>query len=124
VEGFSEVLANEIAPFGVKVVIVEPGAFRTDWQGASMQRHDVGSDYAETVGELHRLRDQTDGVQPGDPARGAQVILDVVGREYPPRRLLLGADAVAMARNAERRRTEELEAWAALSESTTFAEVS
>ena len=123
VEGFSEVLANEVAPFGVKVVIVEPGAFRTDWQGASMRRHAVGPDYAATVGELHRLRDRTDGTQPGDPARAARIILDVVGLDDPPRRLLLGADAVSMAREAERRRAEELERWADLSASPTFAEV-
>lgn len=124
VEGFSEVLANEVAPFGVKVLIVEPGAFRTDWQGTSMQRHEVGPDYAATVGELHRLRDRTDGTQAGDPARAAQIIVDVTGRDDPPRRLLLGADAVAMAREAERLRAAELERWADLSTSASFAEVS
>src|SRR5690242_18008863 len=112
VEGFSEVLASEVAPFGVRVLIVEPGAFRTDWQGASMQRHPVGADYVASVGELHRLRDASDGAQPGDPARGARVLVDVVGRDDAPRRLLLGADAVAMARAAEQRRTAELERWA------------
>jgi NAD(P)-dependent dehydrogenase (short-subunit alcohol dehydrogenase family) len=120
VEGFSEVLASEVAPFGVKVIIVEPGAFRTDWQGASMQRHDVGPDYAATVGELHRARERTDGVQPGDPARAGQVIVEVVGLDEPPRRLLLGSDAVALARAAEQRRAAELERWAELSASTDF----
>jgi NAD(P)-dependent dehydrogenase (short-subunit alcohol dehydrogenase family) len=124
VEGFSEVLANEVAPFGVKVLIVEPGAFRTDWQGASMRGHDVGADYAATVGELHRLRDRTDGAQPGDPARAAEMIVDVSGRDAPPRRLLLGADAVAIAREAERVRAEELERWAHVSASASFAQVS
>jgi len=52
VEGFSEVLANEVKPFGVKVVIVEPGAFRTDWQGSSMRLHEVGADYEPSVGEI------------------------------------------------------------------------
>src|SRR3954464_5257982 len=98
VEGFSEVLANEVAPLGVRVIIVEPGAFRTDWQGASMERHAVGADYAETVGAIHAMRDATDGVQPGDPARGAEIIVRVVGDDDPPRRLLLGSDAVKNAR--------------------------
>jgi NAD(P)-dependent dehydrogenase (short-subunit alcohol dehydrogenase family) len=76
VEGFSEVLANEVKPFGVKVIIIEPGAFRTDWQGSSMQLHDVGADYNSTVGEINRMRERTNGTQPGDPARAARVILE------------------------------------------------
>src|SRR5258705_5327676 len=56
VEGFSEVLANEVAPFGVKVVIVEPGAFRTDWQGSSIGLPPVGPDYEQTVGALNEYR--------------------------------------------------------------------
>src|SRR5258706_5320983 len=91
VEGFSEVLANEIKPFGIKVTIVEPGAFRTDWQGTSMRRAHVGSDYDSTVGEMNRLREATDGKQPGDPARAARIIIDIVGLAEPPLRLLLGA---------------------------------
>jgi NAD(P)-dependent dehydrogenase (short-subunit alcohol dehydrogenase family) len=121
VEGFSEVLASEVAPFGVRVVIVEPGAFRTDWQGASMERHPVGADYEPTVGAIHRMRDQTDGAQPGDPARAAQVIVGVVGDEHPPRRLLLGSDAVAAARAAGEQRAEELERWAILSATADYA---
>ena len=121
VEGFSEVLASEVAPFGVKVIIVEPGAFRTDWQGSSMQRHDVGPDYAATVGELHRARERTDGVQPGDPDRAGRLIVEVVGLDEPPRRLLLGSDAVALAEAAEQRRAAELERWAERSASTDFA---
>ena len=61
VEGFSEVLNNEVKPFGVKVTIIEPGAFRTDWQGSSMDMARVGEDYEETVGAIHRLRGSTDG---------------------------------------------------------------
>src|SRR5258708_23966596 len=100
VEGFSEVLANEVAPFGVKVIIVEPGAFRTDWQGSSMQLHPVGPDYEETVGAINRSRQENDGTQPGDPARAAKVIMDVVGADDPPRRLLLGSDAGTSAHKA------------------------
>jgi len=89
VEGFSEVLASEVAPFGVKVIIVEPGAFRTDWQGSSMELHEVGPDYDETVGAMNRYRAENDGTQPGDPARAARVIIDTVNHAAPPRRLLL-----------------------------------
>ncbi|WP_394617588.1 oxidoreductase [Lentzea sp. JNUCC 0626] len=120
VEGFSEVLANEVAPFGVRVVIVEPGAFRTDWQGSSMVRHAVGADYEETVGAINRFRDETDGVQPGDPARGARVVVDVVGSEAPPRRLVLGAAAVETVLAAEGRRSAETREWAEVSASADF----
>ncbi|MDX3663451.1 oxidoreductase [Streptomyces sp. ID05-26A] len=120
VEGFSEVLANEVAPFGVRVVIVEPGAFRTDWQGSSMVRHSVGEDYESTVGAINRFRDETDGKQPGDPARGARVVLDVVGSDAPPRRLVLGAAAVDTVLAAEAKRSAETEKWAAVSASADF----
>ncbi|GLY51059.1 oxidoreductase [Lentzea sp. NBRC 102530] len=120
VEGFSEVLANEVAPFGVRVVIVEPGAFRTDWQGSSMVRHAVGADYEETVGAINRFRDETDGVQPGDPARGARVVVDVVGSEAPPRRLVLGAAAVETVLAAEARRSAETREWTEVSASADF----
>ncbi|MFE7408707.1 SDR family NAD(P)-dependent oxidoreductase, partial [Isoptericola sp. NPDC057559] len=72
VEGFSEVLAAEVAPFGVRVVIVEPGAFRTDWQGGSMRRYPAGADYATTVGAINDLRAETDGTQAGDPGRAGR----------------------------------------------------
>lgn len=67
VEGFSEVLANEVAPFGVKVIIVEPGAFRTDWQGSSMQLHPVGPDYEETVGPSTATGRRTTGPSRATP---------------------------------------------------------
>ena len=120
VEGFSEVLANEVAPFGIKVIIVEPGAFRTDWQGSSMQLHAVGPDYEQTVGQFNRSRRRADGKQPGDPARAARIIVDVVAMDEPPRRLLLGADAVTLAREAGQRRAAELEQWADLSASADY----
>ncbi|GAA1989974.1 oxidoreductase [Catenulispora subtropica] len=121
VEGFSEVLANEVAPFGVKVVIVEPGGFRTDWQGSSMVLHEVGADYDETVGALNRYRAANDGTQPGDPARGAQAIIAVVAHDDPPRRLLLGSDALKLALDTGEARQEEARKWADFSRSADFA---
>ena len=120
VEGFSEVLASEVAPFRVKVVIVEPGAFRTDWQGSSMTIHPVGPDYEETVGAINRYRRENDGTQPGDPARAAEIIIDVVGSADPPRRLILGSDAVAIAQKAAKDRAAETEKWANVSRSADY----
>ena len=120
VEGFSEVLASEVAPFGVKVIIVEPGAFRTDWQGSSMELHEVGPDYDETVGAMNRYRAENDGTQPGDPARAARVIIDTVNHAAPPRRLLLGAQAVTSAVTAGEARTEEARTWADVSAAADF----
>ena len=120
VEGFSEVLANEVAPFGVRVVIVEPGAFRTDWQGTSMAFAAVGADYEATVGEMNRRRTETDGLQAGDPARAARIIVDLLDEPQPPRRLLLGAGAVELAARSSRERAEEAATWAELSRSADF----
>ena len=120
VEGFSEVLANEVAPFGVKVIIVEPGAFRTDWQGSSMAFAEVGPDYESTVGEMNRYRASTDGTQPGDPARAARIIIGLLDEAQPPRRLLLGAGAVELAERSSRERAEEAAKWAELSRSADF----
>ncbi|MFI6876134.1 oxidoreductase [Streptomyces sp. NPDC050400] len=120
VEGFSEVLATEVAPFGVRVVIVEPGAFRTDWQGSSMELHAVGPDYEETVGAMNAYRAANSATQPGDPVRAAQVLLDVARHDDPPRRLLLGAQAVAMALEAGDARAAETRKWAEASGAADF----
>jgi NAD(P)-dependent dehydrogenase (short-subunit alcohol dehydrogenase family) len=120
VEGFSEVLANEVAPFGVRVVIVEPGAFRTDWQGSSMKLHPVGADYDATVGAINRYREENDGTQPGDPLRAARIIVEVVNGDNPPRRLVLGAQAVEHVQAAAELRAAETEKWADVSRSADY----
>ncbi|AHK32296.1 putative oxidoreductase [Rhodococcus opacus PD630] len=120
VEGFSEVLAAEVKPFGVTVLIVEPGAFRTDWRGSSMKRSSVGPDYEATVGAMNRHREATDGTQPGDPARAARIIVDVVAAEDAPLRLLLGAGAVEMTEKSSRERAAEARRWADVSRSADF----
>jgi NAD(P)-dependent dehydrogenase (short-subunit alcohol dehydrogenase family) len=122
VEGFSEVLANEVAGFGVKVIIVEPGAFRTDWQGPSMRMAEPGPDYRQALSLVHELRKTTNGSQPGDPARAARIIIDVVESPEPPRRLLLGSDAVDMALASGAQRNEEATRWAAVGRSADFSE--
>ncbi len=122
VEGFSEVLANEVAAFGVKVIIVEPGAFRTDWMGSSMTMHDPGPDYREALGRMHEMRRNSNGSQSGDPARAARIIIDVVESPEPPRRLLLGSDAVELALASGAERDAEAKRWAAVSRSADFSE--
>ncbi|MEU4536213.1 oxidoreductase [Streptosporangium sp. NPDC023825] len=120
VEGFSEVLNNEVKPLGVKVTIIEPGGFRTDWAGSSMRIPAVGPDYEETVGAMNRRREGFDRTAPGDPARAARIILDTVDLDEPPLRLLLGSDAVDMAEKSSRDRAAEAARWAEVSRSADF----
>jgi NAD(P)-dependent dehydrogenase (short-subunit alcohol dehydrogenase family) len=120
VEGFSEVLSNEVRPLGIKVTIVEPGAFRTDWGGSSMRILPVSEDYEPTVGEMNRYRRAVDGQQPGDPARAAAIITGIAGLDQPPLRLLLGSDALRIAGESARAREAEAAEWAPVSRSTDF----
>jgi NAD(P)-dependent dehydrogenase (short-subunit alcohol dehydrogenase family) len=120
VEGFSEVLNNEVKPFGVKVTIIEPGGFRTDWGGSSMTLHQVGDDYDSTVGQINRYRAETDGTQPGDPAKAARAIVGIVATDEPPLRLLLGKDALELAAKASASRADEAARWADVTTSTDF----
>jgi NAD(P)-dependent dehydrogenase (short-subunit alcohol dehydrogenase family) len=120
VEGFSLVLAAELKPFGVKVTIVEPGSFRTDWAGSSMRIDDGGSDYAESVGFMSRYRRDSEGKAPGDPAKAGRVLVDIVGLDDPPLRLLLGSDALGIAEKHNRELAEEIATWAEVSRSTDY----
>jgi NAD(P)-dependent dehydrogenase (short-subunit alcohol dehydrogenase family) len=117
-EGLSEALRLEGAPLGVKVMIVEPGAFDTGFFSASRKRTaNRIADY-ELV-ERRRQQEETGqtGYQFGDPVRGVEAILSAMESETPPERLVLGKSAVAILRQAYQRRLEELEAWAELSAS-------
>lgn len=94
VEGFSESLSKEVGPLGIKVIIVEPGRFRTDWAGRSViESKIVIDDYDATAGERRRQAKGYTGTQPGDPARGAAAIIETVDAANPPLRLPLGSDA-------------------------------
>jgi NAD(P)-dependent dehydrogenase (short-subunit alcohol dehydrogenase family) len=119
VEGFSGVLAQEVEPLGIKVTIIEPGGFRTDWAGASMTVHGLRDAYEPTVGRMNRYR--ADAVANGDPAKAAQAILRVASVPEPPLRLLLGSDAYRVAREADEARIAGDEAWKALTLSTDAA---
>jgi NAD(P)-dependent dehydrogenase (short-subunit alcohol dehydrogenase family) len=119
-EGFSEVLAIEMAPFGVHVTIIEPGGFRTDFAGASTRITEGNPAYAETVGKTAAMQRDYDGKQPGDPRRAAQAIIAVSRAEKPPLRLVLGRDAYARAERTDEGRLAELKAWRETSLSTDF----
>ena len=122
VEGFSEVLAQEMALVGVKVTIVEPGGFRTDFAGASTTLDAGRAEYDAVVGAAARRQATYDGQQPGDPHKAAQAILKLAALASPPLRLPLGSDAIAAISAADQRRLAELEHWGALSVSTDFDE--
>jgi len=93
VEGFSESLSKEVGPLGIKVTIVEPGGFRTDFAGSSTELREGRSEYDATVGATVRFQRNYDGKQPGDPAKAAAAVLHVASLSEPPLRLLLGSDA-------------------------------
>ncbi|MFF9312426.1 SDR family NAD(P)-dependent oxidoreductase [Streptomyces sp. NPDC014748] len=122
VDGFSRVLAAETAPFGVRVMVVEPSGFATDWAGSSMTVHTVPAAYDQTVGEMNRrVRQSTDGAA-GDPRRAAEIIVRTVGREQIPGHLLLGVNAATMALEHSRHQLAEATAWEQVSRSADFGE--
>ena len=123
VEGMSESIAQEIKPLGLKMTIVEPGGFRTDWAGASMAYAKPIEAYASSVGAIRGYMEQHAGHQPGDPAKGAAAILKLVDLAEPPLRLPLGSDAMAFLRRSYTNSAEELERWAAITGSTDFDDV-
>ncbi|OCT13503.1 hypothetical protein A8709_18065 [Paenibacillus pectinilyticus] len=120
VEGFSEVLSKEVGPLGLKVTLIEPGGFRTDWAGSSMQHVEPNDAYKDTVGGLLKHLRDTTGKENGDPDKAAQAILTIVNEENPPLRLLLGSDAVAIANAVDTGKLAETKRWEKLSLSTDF----
>jgi NAD(P)-dependent dehydrogenase (short-subunit alcohol dehydrogenase family) len=120
VEGFSEVLAKEMALIGVKVTVVEPGGFRTDFAGSSTSLLEGRPDYDAVVGAAARMQRAYNGRQPGDPARAAQALLKIAAMDQPPFRLPLGTDALQAIEKADRARLDELQRWRELSASTDF----
>src|SRR5207248_10439361 len=86
VEGFSEVLAKEVGPLGIKVTIVEPGGFRTDFAGSSQTILADNPAYASTVGAVAEFQRKYDGAQPGDPRKAAAAIVNVARLDEPPMR--------------------------------------
>src|ERR1700720_311033 len=122
IEGLSGALRGELAPLGISVTVVEPGAFRTDFAGRSLaQSATVIDDYAATAGQRRKEHDTMDGNQPGDPAKAGAAIMAAVESAEPPAFLLLGADALAAYRYIADGRANEIAKWEQLTATTNFA---
>ena len=118
-EGLTETLRDEVAPFGIHTLIVEPGAFRTGlFRPGAAYESAAMDEYADTVGPTRAYVRDNNGTQPGDPVKAARAIIQAVSSDEPPLRLVLGADAVG---NIERRLQDvggELDTWRAVGEAT------
>ncbi|KAI9035084.1 NAD(P)-binding protein [Aspergillus affinis] len=115
VGGFSTVLAQELAPFGVKVTVLEPGGIRTDWAGSSMTIPKVSEPYQTTVGTFAEYLRKSTGSELSLPGRIADIIMKIAALEEPPLRLLVGPDAVEYAGQAAEAPAASDEKWRDLS---------
>jgi NAD(P)-dependent dehydrogenase (short-subunit alcohol dehydrogenase family) len=113
VDGYSEALSKETAPLGIKVTVIAPSGFRTDWAGRSANdtQHKI-DDYNATAHTNQGAIRGYSGKQPGDPVRAAKAIVKAVEAEHPPLRLLLGAAAMKGARNKLTELQRDFDAWA------------
>lgn len=123
VEGLSESLAQEVGPLGIKVIIVEPGPFRTDWAGRSLVETPVQiEDYFDTVASRIEASKKRSGQQQGDPVRGAEAIISAVMSESDNLRLLLGKPALDMAFEKLEKMKANFDSWKELTLSADFPE--
>jgi NAD(P)-dependent dehydrogenase (short-subunit alcohol dehydrogenase family) len=121
VGGFSDALAMEVAPFGVKVCTLEPGGIRTNWaRRAGQNPPHLLPDYEASVGPILKLLQSIEGRQEGDPSKIADLIVQLANSEEVPVRLILGVDAEKRVQRAEAARTSEAEKWRHLTVSTVF----
>ncbi len=122
-EGLTEALALETKDLNIKITLVEPGPFRTDWAGASSIRSDkIIPEYDSTAGERIRILNGISGKQPGDPVKAAKAIITIVNSDTPPLRLALGKIAIDIIRNKIKRLGRDLDEWEQLSADTDFEE--
>jgi NAD(P)-dependent dehydrogenase (short-subunit alcohol dehydrogenase family) len=120
-EGISESLGKELAPFGIRVTALAPGQFRTDWAGRSMDRTPRSiADYDAVMNPIRDARQAKSGKQLGDPDKAAQALLRLVEAENPPTRLFLGEDALGLVAQKLEQMKDEVAAWETLSRSTSF----
>jgi NAD(P)-dependent dehydrogenase (short-subunit alcohol dehydrogenase family) len=123
IDGFSRVLQAETAPFGVRVLVVEPSGFRTDWAGSSMIVREVPDEYASTVGAMNaRIRQSPDGPA-GDPDRAAEILVQVARRRDIPFHLPLGVTAVEAAISLEQQLLAQDRKWADVARSADYREL-
>jgi NAD(P)-dependent dehydrogenase (short-subunit alcohol dehydrogenase family) len=121
VGGFSDALAMEVAPFGVKICTLEPGGIRTNWaRRAGQNALELLPDYEPSVGPILKLLESIEGRQEGDPRKIADLIVQLANREEVPLRLILGVDAEKRVQQAETKRANEAENWRHLTISTVF----
>ncbi|HKQ23779.1 MAG TPA: oxidoreductase [Burkholderiales bacterium] len=123
VEGLSEALAKEVAPLGIRVTVVEPGPFRTDWAGRSLKqvRNPIDA-YAKTAGARWAQISGYSGKQAGDPARAAQAIIRIVESPAPPLNLVLGKDGLKRVRGKLEDFSESLRQWETVTAGADFPE--
>jgi len=110
-EGLSEALAQEVAAFGIKVLIVEPGAFRTEFGAQALRQMPVMSPYKDVLAGIRGAMRDLDGAQPGDPAKAAQAVVRALEAEATPLRLQLGADSITAVRLHAEQLLKDLAAW-------------
>jgi NAD(P)-dependent dehydrogenase (short-subunit alcohol dehydrogenase family) len=122
VDGFTRVLAAETAPFGIRTMVVEPSGFATDWAGSSMTIHDIPDDYDATIGVMQRRFRANPAGPAGDPARAAEIIVQIAKRKDIPSHLLLGDNATDMALAYSRQQLDQANTWEQVSRSADFAE--
>jgi NAD(P)-dependent dehydrogenase (short-subunit alcohol dehydrogenase family) len=123
VEALSEALSKEVAPLGIKVLIVEPGPFRTDWAGRSANEVPATiEDYRSTSGQRAQMIRDISGNQPGDPVRAAKAIVQAVEAKDPPLRLLLGKQAFENAHKKIAELQRDFDAWAEVTLGADFPE--
>lgn len=120
-ELMSEGLNAEVSPLGIRVMVVEPGAFRTHFYDSSLKGADMTiGDYQDTAWKRSPQNAPNQQNQPGDPDKAGDVLIDALESEKPPFRLLLGSDAVRIVRAALEARLREVEEWAEVSARTDF----
>ncbi|MBY3195187.1 oxidoreductase [Rhizobium laguerreae] len=118
-QGISEVMRSEMAPFGVHVTTLCPGSFRTDWAGRSMVRTERSiADYDTLFDPIREARQAVSGKQLGNPQKLADAVLTLIESENPPPQLLLGSDALRHVTARIERLTQEIEAWKGVTVST------
>ncbi|HEU5047091.1 MAG TPA: oxidoreductase [Rickettsiales bacterium] len=119
-EGASEALALELAPFGIKVMIVEPGAFRTELVGKALHEMPALDAYEETVGQTRAFTRQMHRTQEGDPRKAAEAIAQAIASDNTPLRLQLGSDSVEAVRNHSEKLLSDLKQWEKIASATAF----
>lgn len=118
-EGISETLSKELAPFNLHVTAVAPGSFRTDWAGRSMVRSPRRlPDYDALFEPVRQARQEKSGKQLGDPVKAAHAMLALIESQTPPTHLLLGSDALSLVRQKLKALGQEIEQWEKLTRST------